>query len=117
MKSLRFKSVFLSGVAVVGSVLLMCCAHAPSLVGSWRENGRTATMEFLKDGSFNAVDNEGMAVSGTYVTLENGRVRFEIRHPGSSPEIVILEVSVAGDELAITSERPGETERYRRLKQ
>lgn len=102
-------------MAVV-SVLLTGCANAPNLIGMWREVGKTATLELMKDGSFSAMDNEGMAVSGKYALLEDGRVKFEILQPDSSVEIVILEVSVRGDELTVVTEDLGEVERYKKLK-
>jgi hypothetical protein len=102
-------------MAVV-SVLLTGCVNAPNLIGMWREVGKTATLGLMKDGSFSAVDNEGMAVSGKYALLEDGRVKFEILHPDSSVEIVILKVSVREDELTVVTEDLGEVERYKKLK-
>nr|WP_320192971.1 hypothetical protein [uncultured Desulfobacter sp.] len=68
-----------------------------------------------KNGSFSAVDNEGMAVSGKYMRLKDGRVKFEILHGDASVEIVILNVSVNGEELTVTGDVPGDVERYRRM--
>jgi len=58
--------------------LIISCAHTPGVVGKWREVGKTATVEFLKDGTFKAVDNQGMAVSGKYTLSEKQHcpVRF-----------------------------------------
>ena len=110
------RSRFLCLLAVALCLLLLRCANAPDLVGKWREIGKTATLEFLEDGSFEAVDNQGMAVSGTYTLGGNESVRFEIVHPGSSSEIVVVRFTVSGDELTIATEHPGEVERYGRLK-
>jgi hypothetical protein len=85
------------------------------MTGAWLEVGKSATLEFKKDGSFSAVDNEGMAISGRYTRLEDGRVKFEILHGDASVEIVILNVSVSGEELTITGDVPGDVERYRRM--
>jgi hypothetical protein len=115
MKRRKFSSTVLSVQAAGLLVLLLCCASAPSLVGMWRQIGKKATLEFSRDGSFNAVDNEGMAVSGKYTVLENSKVKFEILHSGSSAEVIILNVSVKGDVLTVDDERPGQEERYRRL--
>ena len=43
--------------------LRIACAKTPYLVGKWKEIGKTATLEFWKDGTFKAVDNQGMAVN------------------------------------------------------
>jgi hypothetical protein len=97
-------------------ILMICCAHTPWVVGKWQEIGRMATLEFSKDGSFKAVDNQGMAVGGKYTLLENGNVRFEIAHQGSPSEIVIGKLSVREDELTISFKHGNEVERYRRVK-
>ncbi len=44
-------------------------------------------------------------------------MKVEIQHPDSSVEIVILKVSVRGDELTGVTNHPGEVERYRKLRQ
>lgn len=102
-------------LVVIASVFLIHCAASPSMTGAWLEVGKSATLEFKKDGSFSAVDNEGMAISGRYTRLEDGRVKFEILHGDASVEIVILNVSVSGEELTITGDVPGDVERYRRM--
>jgi len=40
----------------------LACADTPYIVGQWKEIGKTATLEFWKDGTFKAVDNQGMTV-------------------------------------------------------
>lgn len=110
------KSTTLSLLTILVCVLLIGCAKASHLTGTWREVGKTAILEFLKDSSFSAVDNEGMAVRGKYALLKDGRVKFEIQHPDSSVEIVILKVSVRDDELTAVSEHSGEVEIYRKLR-
>ena len=116
MKKDKFKSIFLYLFAIVLLCLIIRCANTPKVVGKWREIGKTATLEFLKDGSFKAVDNQGMAVSGKFSFLENGSIKFEIAHEGSSSEIVKGKLSVQEDELIISSEHGNEVERYRRVK-
>lgn len=110
-------STALRVLAVIVCVFLIHCAASPSMIGTWLEVGKSATLEFKKDGSFSAVDNEGMAVSGKYTRLKDGRVKFEILHGDASVEIVILNVSVSGDELTVASDHPGDVERYRRMRQ
>ncbi len=92
----------------------MSCASAPGVVGKWREVRKTATLEFLKDGTFKAVDNQGMAVSGKYTLSENGNVRFEIEREDASPEIVTGKISVRGEELTMISGDGKEVDRYKR---
>jgi len=61
--------------------LRIACANTPYIVGKWKEIGKTATLEFWKDGTFKAIDNQKMAVKGKYTMIEPGNVRFEIfRH-------------------------------------
>ncbi|MCJ7714606.1 hypothetical protein MUO66_09160, partial [Candidatus Bathyarchaeota archaeon] len=77
----------------------------------------TATLEFWKDGTFKAVDNQKMAVRGKYTLIEAGNVRFEIFQQGSPSEIVNGTISLQEDVLTFTSADGKETERYRREKE
>ena len=114
MKRNEFKlcSVFV----VVALAFILACANTPYIVGKWKEIGKTAILEFWKDGTFKAVDNQKMAVSGKYTLIESGNVRFEIFRQDSPPEIVNGTVSLQGDVLIVTSEDGKETERYKREK-
>jgi len=94
--------------------LIISCVHTPGVVGKWREVGKTATVEFSKDGTFKAVDNQGMAVSGKYTLHENGNARFEIEREDSPPEIVSGKISVQGEELTLISGDGKEVDRYKR---
>ncbi|MBI4689325.1 MAG: hypothetical protein HY754_03515 [Nitrospirae bacterium] len=96
--------------------LIISCAHTPDVLGRWREIGKTATLEFWRDGTFKAVDNLGMAVSGKYTLQKNGNIRFEITHQESPPEILNGKLTVRGDELTLTVEGHKEVERYKRGK-
>ena len=95
---------------------LATCAHVPSIIGKWQELGTTATLEFHTDGTFAAVDDMDMAVSGTYTRQRDGRTRFEITIPGSPPDIVWGKIDVQGDELIVASDDDQEVERYRRAR-
>ena len=97
--------------------ILACTANTPHVVGKWKEIGKTATLEFWKDGTFKAVDNQGMAVKGKYTLIEPSNVRFEIFRQDSPPEMVTGKVSLQGDVLTFTSADGKEIERYRREKQ
>jgi len=84
------------------------------VVGKWQEVGKTATLEFWRDGTFRAVDNQGMAVSGTYALQENGNARFEIEREDSSPEIVTGKIFMRGEELTLISGDGKKVNRYKR---
>lgn len=93
---------------------LSFCTSKPDLTGKWKEVGKTATIEFSKDGTFKAVDNQGMAVSGNYALLKDGHLRFEIQPKGGAGEVVDLIISIKGDEMTLTSSSDKEVEIYRR---
>lgn len=116
MKKDKSKPIFLFLLPIVLLFLMISCANTPKLVGKWREIGKNATIEFLEDGSFKAVDNMGMAVSGKYTLLGNENIRFEISHQGSSKEIVEGKLSTQEDELVISFGKGNEVERYKRVK-
>ena len=96
--------------------ILACAANTPHIVGKWKEIGKTATLEFWKDGTFKAVDNQGMAVKGKYTLIEPENVRFDIFRQDSPSEIVNGTFSLQGDVLTVTSADGKEIERYKRLR-
>ncbi len=93
---------------------LSFCASGPDLVGKWKEVGKVATIEFSEDGTFKAMDNQGMAVSGKYTLLQDGHLRCEIQQKEGPGEVVDLTISIKGDELILGSPDDTEVERYRR---
>ncbi len=114
MKSGEFKGAVHVLLLVAVLFFLSFCASKPDLIGKWREVGKTATVEFSKDGTFKAVDNQGMAVSGRYTLLKDGDLRCEIQQKGGVGEVVNLTISIKGDELTLTSSKDKEVEIYRR---
>jgi hypothetical protein len=88
MREDKFKPSFYYQLAIVSVFLVISCASVPGVVGKWREIGKTATVEFCEDGTFKAVDNLGMSVSGRYTLHEQGNIRFEITRQGMSSEII-----------------------------
>ena len=116
MKSSDFKGSASVFWLVPMICLLLSCASKPDMIGKWREVGKVATIEFSKDGTFKAVDNQGMAVSGKYTLFKDGNLRCEIQQGGSSREVVNLTISIKGDELTLSSSDSSEVERYRRDK-
>jgi len=115
MKKDKFKLCF-ALVIIALFFVLTCAANTPHIVGKWKEIGKTATLEFWKDGTFKAVDNQKMAVKGKYTLIKPGNVRFEIFRLGSPSEIVKGTVSLQGDVLTFTSADGKEIERYKREK-
>jgi hypothetical protein len=100
--------------AILAFSLVASCANRPHVVGRWQETGKTATLELLNDGTFTAVDNEGMAVSGNYTLFKDGTITFEVTRQGSSPDIVNAVVTVQGDELMVVFSHGKEVGRYKR---
>lgn len=99
---------------LLGLTLVVGCTTAPDAVGRWREVGRTATLVLQADGRFAAVDNQGLAVSGTYTLAPDGRARFEIVDQGRVIEVIKLKLAIQGDTLTILPEDGAAAEHYRR---
>jgi len=116
MQKGKFKTLCHPVLAGLAFFLIIACASGPDVVGRWREIGKSATLEFWKDGTFKAVDNQGMAVRGKYALDEKGNMRVEITHQGSPPEVVKGKVTVRGDELTFEYSDHNDVERYRREK-
>jgi hypothetical protein len=93
---------------------LLGCAPKPNLIGKWREVGKTATIEFSEDGTFKAVDNQDMAVSGKYTLSQDGHLKCEILQEGGPGDVVNLVISIKGDELTLTVPGSKGFEIYRR---
>ena len=96
--------------------VLASCAHTNSLLGTWREPGKKSTIEFHANGTFNAVDDMGMAVHGKYFLQDNGFVRFEIAHEGAEPENIRGKLILQEDELTLISVDTKETEKYKKVR-
>ena len=114
MKKDEFK--LCSAFVIIALSIILACATTPYIVGKWKEIGKTATLEFWKDGTFKTIDNQRMAVKGKYTLIEPGNVRFEIFRQGSPSEIVNGKYSMQGDILTCTSADGKEVERYKREK-
>jgi len=116
MQKGKFETVFHPVLAALAFFLIVACASGPDVVGRWREIGKSVTLEFRRDGTFKAVDNQGMAVRGKYTLDEKGNMRVEITLDGSPPEVVNGRVAVRGDELTFEYSDHNDVERYRREK-
>jgi hypothetical protein len=117
MMNCKLKYLQVAIFAITAIVFLVSCQHSINLIGKWQEVGKMATLEFCDDHTFSAVDNMGMAVSGTYALDNNGNIRFEIKHDEPSPEIIRAKVLVREEELIFIYGDNGEAENYRRIKQ
>ena len=113
MKGGEFKRAVHILLLVMVLFFLSYCASKPDLIGKWREFGKTATIEFSDDGTFKAVDNQGMAVSGKYVLLKD-KLRCEIDQKEGAAEIVDLTISIKGNELTLSPSDSWKVEVYRR---
>ncbi len=114
MKDAEFKGVPCVLLLVITLFFLSSCASRPDLIGKWKEVGKIATLEFSKDGTFKAVDNQGMAVSGKYTLSQDGHLQCELQQEGRMAEVVKLKLSIKGVELTLTSPDDTGVERYRR---
>jgi hypothetical protein len=94
--------------------LLSLCASQPTLIGKWREVGKTAMIEFAEDGTFKAVDNQGMAVSGKYTLSGDGHLTCEIQQEAGPGDVVNLMISIREGELTLTTPGSKGFEIYRR---
>ena len=90
--------------------------HSQILTGKWQEIGKKATIEFYDAHTFQAIDDMGMAVNGTYAIGDNGNVRFEINHDDGETEIIDAKVSLEKDDLVFNFRDNGGIEKYRRIK-
>ena len=112
----KYKNSFSCLLVIFIFLLIISCSNAPDIVGEWREIGKTATVVFWKDGTFRAIDNQGMEVSGTYTLNENGEIRFEIDRQGFVSDVVVGTISMEQDELILISDDGSEVDRYRKEK-
>jgi hypothetical protein len=97
-------------------VLLLSCQHSPSITGKWQEIGKAGTVEFNNDNTFNAVDDMGMAVSGSYHLDDSGNMCLEIKHHESPPETINLRIKIEEDKLIFIYGRKEMDDKYRRVK-
>ena len=97
-------------------VSLAACAHTNNPTGKWQEVGKQSTIEFRTDGTFNAIDDMGMAVSGKYTFDKNNTIRFEIAHEGAETEIIYGNINASGDELTFSDDDHKAVERYKRVR-
>jgi hypothetical protein len=97
-------------------VLFLSCQHSPSITGKWQEIGKAGILEFNDNNTFIAVDDMGMAVSGTYHLDDNGNMRLEIKHHESPTEIIKLRIKIEADNLTFSDDGKEIVDKYSRVK-
>lgn len=111
------KFIYLYLVIFAITFLISCTQqHSLILTGKWQEIGKKATIEFYDAHTFQAIDDMGMAVKGTYAVDDNGNVRFEIKDDDGETEIIDAKVSFEKDDLVFKFRDDGGIEKYRRIK-
>jgi len=95
-------------------VLLWGCDSPPEVIGNWRQVGKTAILNLKQDGTFEAIDNQGMQVRGRFAHHRDGSTEFEVFRPGLPPETVHAVLFARDDELRVSSPDGGAVEHYRR---
>ena len=96
-------------------IFIVSCSHTPNIVGKWQAPGTISSIEFGQNGAFTAIDEMGMTVSGNYTILANEKIRFEIKHPNSSDEIIIGKFAVQNDGLILTLDEDNDVLTYKRI--
>jgi hypothetical protein len=118
---IRFITTFRNLFTLAALAICLSCTprSAPVqesvLAGKWQQAGKPAiSMTFLKDGTFRA-DVAGQRLMGGKFRLINGK-QIILDLDASSPKtgLVTNRISLAGEELRITS-AAGQTERYKRV--
>ena len=114
MQKSAHKAVVYFLLALPSIVFLASCAHTPDITGKWNEPGKKSSIEFGQDGTFTAVDDMGMAVSGNYALGAKGKIRFEITHQDSSVETITGTIAVRDDVLIFTLDNDKEVITYQK---
>ncbi|WP_319409165.1 hypothetical protein [uncultured Desulfosarcina sp.] len=91
------------------------CASGPTIVGNWKAVEGAATVNFAADGGFQAVDNQGMPVSGKYRLVGANGIQFEIQHGGDETETIEARVIRAGERLTLAFPGENTVESYERI--
>lgn len=97
-------------------LLFICaCAATPAIVGRWESLDGPGGVTFHADGTFQAIDNQGMPVEGTYRMAGPDAVRFEIVHGNQETESIGARVVRDGGRLTLVFPEQDAVENYRRL--
>ena len=96
-------------------IFLISCSHTPNIAGKWQEPGTISSIEFGQNGTFTAIDDMGMIVSGSYTILPKGKIRLLIRRQYYNDEIIIGNFAVKDDELILTLDDDKEVLTYKKI--
>lgn len=91
------------------------CASGPTIVGNWKAVEGTATVNFAVDGGFQAVDNQGMPVSGKYRLVGANGIQFEIQYDEAETETIAARVFRVGERLTLAFPGENAVETYERI--
>jgi hypothetical protein len=100
---------------IVVTLAIYACASGPAIVGNWKALEGAATVNFASDGTFTAVDNEGMPVSGKYRLVGPDGIRFEIRHGEADIERVDARISRTGGRMTLIFPGENAMDAYERI--
>ncbi|BBO74204.1 hypothetical protein DSCW_16210 [Desulfosarcina widdelii] len=110
-----FFSGSILALIILVTVFSLGCALRPTVAGKWQDVKGPATVRFGADGVFHAVDNEGMAVSGTYRLKGNDEIQFEVNHDEARPEVIRARMVLEEDRMVLIFPGDDEVQTYRRL--
>jgi hypothetical protein len=99
---------------IVLTLAVYACASGLSLVGHWKAVEGAASVHFDPDGTFSAVDTEGMPVSGKYRLVGPDGIRFEIRHDAGT-ERVDARMTRSGERMTLVFPGENASETYERI--
>ena len=106
--------IILKLLALLLVAFLISCGQTPSIKGKWQEIGKTSSIEFRGNGTFTAIDDMGMSVSGNYILLNNKKIKLEIKRSESSDDILIGTIDVQDEKLVLISDKDNEVVTYKK---
>jgi len=114
MKYFKVLSHLFAVWLTIPCIMVLSCANRVDVAGEWQEIGNTGTLTLLKDGSFNAVDNQGMQVSGVFSLISTDSIRFVVEQSSGSREIISAKITLSDNRLTLSFEQDHETIHYGR---
>ena len=115
MQTSRYRQTGPAGrrIALALLFLITCgCAAQSAVVGRWQSLEGPGGVVFHADGTFEAVDNQGMPVDGKYRMKGTDGVRFEIEHANNETESIDARMSREGDRLTLIFSDQDAVENY-----
>lgn len=96
-------------------VIFSGCAAKPAILGHWQSLDGPGGVTFKADGTFEAVDNQGMPVDGKYRIKGSDGIQFEIVHENSETESIDARLTQESDRLTLIFPDQEAVENYRRI--